>query len=94
MDYLEKKHDDTTTILKTSWFFHPPFHFYAATGKTPWLELKPYDKKIDPETNAEYYYVFSNEFDTLASKFELEKKFSDDRLLLKKKEIDDRIDLY
>jgi 4-amino-4-deoxy-L-arabinose transferase-like glycosyltransferase len=85
LQYLEYKHADKPIILKTSWFFHPSFHFYYATGKTPWLELKPYDKLIELNTNAEYYYIFSNEYDTLATKFEIDRKFSDDRWLLKRK---------
>jgi hypothetical protein len=61
-NYLKEIANDKRVSLKTSWFFNPSFTFYSETGKIPWIELHPYDKNIDVNTSAEYYYVFAEEY--------------------------------
>ncbi len=74
-------------VLQTNWAFHPSFYFYSATGKTPWLTLGDYNKEIISETNADYYYVFDSDYQTLEPRFKIIQKFDGgSRLLLKRKE--------
>jgi hypothetical protein len=84
LKYLKDENKNKDVTLKTNWFFHPSFHFYDYTGKTPWLELSPYDKSIDVNTDAEYYYIFSEDYEELKTKFKIIKKFSNDRWLVRK----------
>jgi hypothetical protein len=83
-NFLHDQFDHEPISLKTSWFFNPSLRFYAETGQIPWIELYPYDSKLDVNTNAEYYYIFAKEYDILKPKFEIIYKFSDDRWLLKR----------
>jgi hypothetical protein len=82
---LKEKSNGNRLSLKTNWFFHPSFTFYCETGKSPWIDLQPYDYNIDISTPAEYYYVFSADFEKLKPKFEVVCRFSRDRWLLRQK---------
>jgi hypothetical protein len=85
INYLKDVAADKPVSLKTSWFFNPSLTFYSETGKIPWIELHPYDKNIDVNTSAEYYYVFAEEFKLLQPKFEVVYKLNPDRWLVKQK---------
>jgi hypothetical protein len=85
IDFLKYTNNSQNTSLKTNWLFHPSFYFYKCTGKLPWLELKDYDKNIDINTDAEYYYIMPEDYSTLESKYEPIIKFDNDCWLLKKK---------
>ncbi len=89
LDHLNNSriNDAEIITLKTHWLYHPSFNFYTATGKVDWLELYPYDKNIDTLTNAQYYYLFNEDFELLKDKYEVVHKLSDTQLLLKKKEL-------
>jgi len=82
-----QKHPGSTIVLKTDWNLFPSFYFYSYIGKTPWLELRGYDKNIDINTDAEYYYVFSKSYKILEPKFEPVYKITEDRWLLRKRPI-------
>ena len=71
--------------MKTNWLFHPSFYFYQYTGKTPYIDLKGYDKNITSETDADYYYVLATDYDKLKDNFDLVYKFDPDRWLLRRK---------
>jgi hypothetical protein len=79
--FTEGKH----VSLKTSWFFHPSFYFYAKGNIAPWLDLHDYDKNMDVNTRAEYYYIFAEDYKQLEPRFEVVYKFSPDRWLLKQR---------
>jgi hypothetical protein len=83
--YLDKARNNQNTSLETNWLFNPSFYFYKYTGKTPWLDLKYYNKSIIPGTSAEYYYVLAEDYSTLESNFEPVLKFDNGCWLLKKK---------
>ena len=83
MEYLKAENADKPVSLKTTWFCYNSFYYYTKTGKAPWLDLKDYDKSIELNTNADYYYVFSDDEKTLESKFEPVKIYGD-RVLLKR----------
>lgn len=85
--YLDKARNNQNTSLETNWLFNPSFYFYKYTGKTPWLDLKYYNKSIIPNTSAEYYYVLAEDFSSLESNFEPVLKFDNGCWLLKKKPI-------
>lgn len=87
IDYLNKSRNYQNTSLETNWLFNPSFNFYKYTGKTPWLDLKDYNKSLVPNTNAEYYYVLAEDYKALESKFEPVIKFDNGCWLLKKKPI-------
>lgn len=71
--------------FKTWWFMHNSFSYYYNTGRVPWMELLPYQQSIDTSTNADYYYIFSDDYKKLESKFEVAYKLTDDRWLLKRR---------
>jgi hypothetical protein len=85
LTYLEDQYSDKPVSLKTTWFCYNSFYYYVYTGKTPWLALEGYDKSIDIQTKAEYYYIFSEDTIKLRSNFEPVQKFGNDRILLKRK---------
>ena len=85
IDYFNKTMPDQKVSLKTNWLFHPSFNFYKYTGKLPLIDLKAYDKSIDLNTDADYYYIKSEDFNTLEPKFELAFKINDERWLVKRK---------
>jgi hypothetical protein len=87
LDYINKTcvnktRTDQKVSLKTHWYFFPSFYFYKYTGKLPFLDLKSYDKSADINTDADYYYIMSTDYNTLASKFEVAYKINDERWLL------------
>lgn len=81
LHYIEQQYDDQPIRLKTNWLFHPSFHFYAATGKTPFLDLQPYDKNIDATTDATYYYILASDYEQLEAQFQPVLQFEDCWLL-------------
>lgn len=85
IDFLKNTNNSQYTSLKTNWLFHPSFYFYKYAGKIPWLDLKDYDKSIELNTDAEYYYVLAEDYNTLESKFDPIIKFDNNCWLLKKK---------
>jgi hypothetical protein len=84
MNYLKTQNDGKTVSLKTTWFCQFSFYYYVYTGKAPWLDLKEYDKSIDLNTDAEYYYVFRDDVKVLESRFEPVKEYGD-RVLMRKR---------
>jgi hypothetical protein len=85
MDYLKTQNEGKTVSLKTTWFCQFSFYYYVYTGQAPWLDLKDYDKSIEPNTTAEYYYVFATDQKLLEPKFEPVATYGD-RVLLKRRE--------
>jgi hypothetical protein len=86
-NYLNKSRNSQNTSLETNWLFNPSFNFYKYTGKTPWLDLKDYNKSLVLNTSAEYYYVLAEDYKTLESRFDPVIKFDNDCWLLKKKPV-------
>ena len=88
LNYIEKNNTDEVASLHTNWLFNPSFNFYKQTGKTPWLDLKDYNKEIDSLTNANYYYIRIEDFPKLKDKFVPVLKFKKEGnwLLERKKE--------
>jgi len=82
--YLEEQHPGDKVSLKTTWFCFNSFYYYVYTGKTPWLDIKGYDKSIDINTDAEYYYLFTADRKILEPKFEFIREYGD-RSLLKRR---------
>jgi hypothetical protein len=85
IDYINKTKTNQKVSLKTSWLFFPSFFFYKYTGQLSFIDLKTYDKSIDINTDADYYYIMSEDYKTLASKFEISYKINDERWLLMKR---------
>lgn len=84
IDYLKTQNGGKPVSLKTTWFCYFSFDFYVYTGETPWLDLKGYDKEIEPGTSAEYYYLFSTDEKLLEPRFEWVGTYGD-RVLMKRK---------
>lgn len=87
VEYLKttSEFDDQAVSLDVDWHFHRSFHFYKYTGKWPWLRVMAYDKSLDVESTADYYYIFESDKDQLSESFTPVKSFGWDRLLLKRK---------
>ena len=84
LSFLDETAQKEAITLKTHWVFHPSFTFYTRTGKAPFLQLYPYDKDIDLNTNATYYYVLGADVEKLTPKFEKIKEFGNNRWLMKR----------
>lgn len=89
IEYLDKERNKQNTSLETNWLFNPSFFFYKYTGKTPWLDLKDYNRYIIPNTGAEYYYVLAEDYQILKTKFEPVLKFNNGCWLLKRRQLSD-----
>ena len=85
INYFKKNNPEQQVSLKTNWLFQPSFFFYKYTGKIPNIDLKDYDKNIDINTDAEYYYINAGDFPILESKFEVVYTINNERWLLKRK---------
>lgn len=85
INYLKEKYNGSPISLKTNWILHSSFYFYYDSGKIPWIDLQPYDYKIDVTTPSEYYYVFSEDYKLLNPRFEVVYKFNADRWLLQQR---------
>jgi hypothetical protein len=85
IDYFNKTKTNQEVSLKTNWLFYPSFSFYKYTGKLPFIDLKDYDKSIDLNTDADYYYIMAEDYKTLEPKFEIAYKINDERWLVKRK---------
>lgn len=85
LDYMQKDYYDDKIKFKTWWFMYNSFYYYKYTSKVPWLELLPYEKSINTNTSADYYYIFSKDYKKLEPKFEVVLKLTDDRWLLKRR---------
>ncbi|HNW75767.1 MAG TPA: hypothetical protein PKJ28_02670 [Bacteroidales bacterium] len=70
INYLNNAEKGHTIKLKTDWHFNPSFTFYKETGKTANIDLLNYDNKIDVNTDADYYYIFTDDFEQLKSRFD------------------------
>ena len=81
LDYIKTIEGESS--LATHWLFNKSFSYYTDTGKANWLHLAPYNKEIETNSNAEYYYVFEDDFELLKSRYQLVKRY-DNRLLLRK----------
>jgi len=51
--------------LATNWHFHPSFNYYQMRGETPWIQLEPYSKTIEPQVKPDFYYVFHTDQERL-----------------------------
>lgn len=74
--------EDEKISLQVNWHFHRSFFFYKDTDQLPWLELLPYNKEIDPDSKAQYYYVMEGDVEQLQGRFKRIKKLGWDRWLL------------
>lgn len=55
--------------LETNWLFSPSFQFHNEIDVLTWLELRPYSKEINVETDADYYYVRLEDTVLLSGKY-------------------------
>ncbi len=86
LDYMKKDYRDEKIKFQTWWFMYNSFSYYVKTGKVPWLELLPYNKSIDTNTNADYYYIFAEDYEKLEPRFDVVLKLTEDRWLLKRRQ--------
>ncbi len=86
LEIIQKEHRSEPVSLETNWLFNPSFQFYRDTEKLPWIDLRPYNKDIRPETDAEYYYVRLEDLPLLEEKFEVVESWDDNYLLRRKAE--------
>jgi len=58
------------------WFYHPSLTYHIDQKYQGILELMPYHKETNPESDATFYYCEPNEVDILSPKFDKIKEFS------------------
>lgn len=85
LDFIKKDQLKEPVTLEVNWFLYHSFYYYVFTGELPWLKLGNYNEKVDINTQAEYYYIFSKDLNVVESKFECVKIIGNDRMLVKRK---------
>ena len=60
-----------TVSLETNWLFNPSFQFHRECDHLTWLELRKYNKEINVETDADYYYVRLEDTVLLSGKYKV-----------------------
>lgn len=87
IDFLKKSNPNSVITLKTQWWFYPSFSYYSRTGELSNIKLAPNEQhEIEPDTKAEYYYIFNSEVKKLEPNFKKIKRFGWDRWLMKRYE--------
>jgi hypothetical protein len=83
MDVLRRDAKCEKINLRTNWLFHPSFYFYVNTGKFDNIYLHDYNKEVDVNADATYYYVLAEDLPKLNSKYNQIAVFGD-RYVLKR----------
>jgi hypothetical protein len=86
IQYLNDSERDHVVSLKTNWIFNPSFTFYKYAGQMPNIILKEYDKNIDVNSDADYYYILKENFEFLKPRFEPVLEFGGRFMLVKAKQ--------
>jgi hypothetical protein len=71
--------------LRTNWLFHPSFYFYVYTGKFTKFNLHNYNKEVDVNSDADYYYVLGEDVAKLEANYYKVASFDNARFILKRK---------
>lgn len=71
INYLDRERGDEKVTLETDWLFSPSLTFYNEFNELHWLELGPYNKEIDIDTEAKYYYVMYYNMPKLIDNFDI-----------------------
>ncbi len=87
IDYLKASNPGKEVTLKTYWIFFNSFDFYDRTGRIQGVKLLP-NSDIDPNSDADYYYVEEGQIKQLEARYKRMKKISWGRWLLKRKGLD------
>ena len=70
--------------LNVNWLFHPSLNYYTTVDSSlDWLTLDPYSKKLDKESDADFYFVLNKDRKTLSEKYEVIQQFGEIHFLLK-----------
>jgi hypothetical protein len=78
---IMKKHSSNQPFsISTYWLFNPSFHYYTFDKKN--LNLLPYNKEIDPELKAHYFYIHDSLSTAFDSSFVRIKEFDDGNIVL------------
>lgn len=83
LNILERVKGDGEITLATNWMFYPSFYFYSYTGKFPSFDLQPSNHEIDVNSDAQYYYIFPEDYPMLELRYEVVRKFENNCWLLK-----------
>jgi hypothetical protein len=86
VSYLDAVRGNRDVSLKTNWLFQPSFAYYKKVGRLPHIKLEDYDKNIDTTTNADFYYILSEDFEMLKKRFEPVLKLENRFWLVKRKQ--------
>ncbi|MDX2360563.1 MAG: hypothetical protein QNK23_07135 [Crocinitomicaceae bacterium] len=90
LDYLDENRNGKKVSLATNWLFNPSFSFYTHTEISEWLYLHPYDKEIEPNSEAEYYFILGTDYPMLEDNFDIVIQYETGNWLLKRKDQDDQ----
>ncbi len=68
------------------WIFYPSIKYHIDHGYSEFIEMAPYNTKIDDDQKSLFYYTESGEKDKLSSRFDVVKDFGDgSRFVMKSK---------
>lgn len=70
INFLSSTEKRDSVKLKAHWLFAPSLTFYKETGKAMKIDLLISDKNIDVNTDADYYYIFTEDYELLKSRFD------------------------
>jgi hypothetical protein len=83
-DYVkDQAHVSGKYTLETYWIFSPSFEFYVFTERISGLELLPSSKEINPNSTADYYYIFEEDYPLLKERYIPVLKFENNCWLLR-----------
>jgi len=85
MEFLRADAKCEKINLRTNWLFHPSFYFYVYTGKYTDLNLHNYNKEVDVNSDATYYYVLNEDVPKLEANYYKVVSFDNARFILKRK---------
>lgn len=86
LEYVEKDHEKGTQVnLGMHWFFHPSSTFYTRIKDYDFINPLIYSKEILTDKKFDYYYVLKENLPLLERDYQIEKAFSSELFLLKKK---------
>lgn len=90
LDYLKEQvengHVPKPVKINCYWIFYPSLKYHIDHGYNDYIEMAPYNTKIEDEAQSLFYYTESGEKEKMLKRFEVVKEYSwGSRLLMKAK---------
>jgi hypothetical protein len=85
---MEKHSPNTPISISTHWLYNPSFYYYTYNKKE--FVLLPYNKQVDPNLNANYFYVHDSLMHFFDTTFTPIKRFDNGNIILYNTRISDK----